>query len=312
MKRNEIDTWKRKVLSKKGISLFSQIGSILLIFGIYILGDYLSFGGTMAFATDPVYWITTTISLALVIALMIIVRQMRKDKQVASNDNITNNMKTVQAVRKVVLINAYDEKLQKYLDVVNDDYKYEVFINKVTKKINRLTLICILTFRWSREKKEKLLRKYEELLRTPKEKVLEMNIKFKKINQTGLFAGVDGKLAVTSKYDTCTHEGKDVFSMTSSRALLIYILTAISGTMIVNFFFGGWSAIWGTLLKILSLFFATNQAIRQADNFVAYNIEQALDNRLRIILGFVNSNEDVKEKVLEKLKEEKKEEKSEI
>ena len=52
---------------------------------------------------------------------------------------------------------------------------------------------------------------------------------------------------------------------------------------------------------------ATNSAIRQADKFVDYNIEQALDNRLRIILGFVNTNEEIRAKVLEKLgKEEQK------
>ena len=43
--------------------------------------------------------------------------------------------------------------------------------------------------------------------------------------------------------------------------------------------------------------------MRQANNFVDYNIEQALDNRLRIILSFVNSSEDIKSKVLEKLKD---------
>ena len=145
------------------------------------------------------------------------------------------------------------------------------------------------------------MKKYEALLRTPKEEVLKMNIKFSKITQTGLFAGVDGKLAVSSKHDIKTHESKDVSQMVGSRALLVYILTAISGTMIVSFMFGGWSAIWGTLLKIFSLLFASNQAVRHADNFVDYNIEQALDNRLRIILGFVNANEKVKEKVIEKL-----------
>ena len=70
--------------------------------------------------------------------------------------------------------------------------------------------------------------------------------------------------------------------------------------------FSGWSAIWGTLLKIISLLLALNSSMRQANNFVDYNIEQALDNRLRIILAFVNSNDEIKNKVLEKLKDEQK------
>lgn len=303
MDKQEIEKLKKKYVSKKGISFLSQVAIIILIFGLYILGDYLAFGGTMEFATSPVYWITTSISLSLIIALMITVRQMQKEKQIDLNKNINNNMRTVQAVRKVVLVNAYDEQMQEYIDKVNEDYKYETFINKVTKKINRLNILPL-----TRKRKEKLLKKYEEQLRTPKEEVLKMNIRFHKITQTGLFAGVDGKLAVMSKFDVRTHEGKDVLTMTTSKALFVILLTVFSGTMVVSFFFGGWSAIWGTLIKIFSLLFATNQAINQANNFVAYNIEQALDNRLRIILGFVNSSEEVKSKVLEKLAEEKAEE----
>lgn len=301
----------QKMFSKKGVSLISEIAVICLVFVLYILGDYLAFRGTLDFATSPIYWITTTISLVLLIALMITVRNLRKDKQISESEDIANNMKTVSAARKVVLINAYDEILQKHIDKVNEDYKYETYINKITKKINRINIHCFFTFRWSAKKRDKLLIKYEEQLRLSKEEVLKKNIKFKKITQTGLFAGVDGKLAVYNKYDISTHEGKDIFNMTSSKAIMVYLLTAISGTMIVSFMFGGWAAIWGTLLKIFSLLFATSSAIRQADNFVAYNIEQALDNRLRIILQFVNSREDIKQKVLEKLQEKKEEIKSE-
>lgn len=293
--------WKKKVFSRKGISLISQIAIIVLIFGIYILGDYLSFNGTMDFATSPEYWITTSISITLVVVLMTTIRNMHKDKRIAKNADIENNMRTVQAVRKVVLINAYDEELQKHLDKVNDDKKYETYINNITKKINKLPLRFFL----SKNKKEEVLKKYEQLLRTPREEVLKKNIRFKKITQTGLFANVDGKLAVFSKFDIDTHETKDVVSMVSYKSIIYILLTAISGTLAVNFMFSGWSAVWGTLLKIASLLMASNSAMRQADNFVDYNIEQALDNRLRIILAFVNSSEDIKAKVLEKLQDDK-------
>jgi hypothetical protein len=300
MEKNKSE-WKQKVFSRKGISLISQIAIIGLIFGIYILGDYLSFKGSMDFATSPEYWITTGISITLVVVLMTTIRNMHKDKRIAENKDIENNMQTIQAVRKVVLSNAYDEELQKHLDKVNDDKKYETFINNITKKINRLPLRFLL----SKTKKEALLKKYEMLLRTPKEEVLKKNIKFKKITQTALFANVDGKLAVFSKYDIDTHEAKDVVSMVSYKSILYILLTAISGTLAVNFIFSGWSAVWGTLLKIASILMASNSAMRQANNFVDYNIEQALDNRLRIILSFVNSSEEIKSKVIEKIKDEK-------
>lgn len=296
----EKNDWKKKVFSRKGISLISEIAIIVLIFGIYILGDYLSFKGSIEFATSPEYWITTAISITLVVVLMITIRNMHKDKKVAESKDIENNMKTVQAVRKVVLINAYDKELQKHLDKVNDDKKYETYINNIIKKINKLPLRFFL----SKNKKDELLRKYEQLLRTPREEVLQKNIRFKKITQIGLFANVDGKLAVFSKFDIDTHETKDIASMVSYKSIIYILLTAISGTLAVNFMFSGWSAIWGTLLKIISLLLASNSAMRQADNFVDYNIEQALDNRLRIILSFVNSSEEIKQKVLEKLNDE--------
>ena len=298
--------WKEKVLTKKGISLLSQIAIIVLVFCLYILGDYLSFKGTIEFVKDPIYWTTTTISLILIVSLMITIRAMRKDKRIDESKDIANNMKTVQAVRKVVLINAYDKEFQDYIDKVNEDYKYETYINKITKKINKLNLLLLPA-----EKKDAKLRKYEELLRKPREEVLKMHIRFKKITQTGLFTGVDGKLAVMSRHDINTHESKDIASMVGYKALIVYILTTFSGTLVVNFFFSGWSALWGTLLKIFSIALASSSAMRQADNFVDYNIEQALDNRLRIILGFVNSSEEIKAKVLEKLREEQKENKIE-
>ena len=298
----EKNDWKKKVLSRKGVSLITQISIIVLIFGIYILGDYLSFKGSMDFATSPEYWITTAISITLVVVFMTTIRNMHKDKRVAESKDIENNMKTIQAVRKVVLINAYDYELQKHLDKVNDDKKYETYINNITKKINKLPLRIFL----SKNKKEELLKKYEQLLRMPRDEVLKKNIRFKKITQTGLFANVDGKLAVSSRYDIDTHETKDIASMVSYKSIIYILLTAISGTLAVNFMFSGWSAIWGTLLKVISLLLALNSAMRQANNFVDYNIEQALDNRLRIILAFVNSNDEVKNKVLEKLKDEQK------
>ena len=69
----EKNDWKKKVLSRKGISLISQIAIVVLIFGIYLLGDYLSFKGSMEFASSPEYWITTAISITLIDIMYIII-----------------------------------------------------------------------------------------------------------------------------------------------------------------------------------------------------------------------------------------------
>lgn len=296
METKKLNEFKKQMLSRKGITLFSQVTMIILVFCIYILADYISVGGTLKFATDVIYWITTSISLILIVTLMITVRAMHKDKLCEKSVTINENLQTINIARKVVLGNNFSDELQEYLVKVNEDNKYEAYLNKITNKINKLPL----KFWLSKKKKEQLLEHYEAQLKVPKEEVLQMVVRYQKVTQTGLFAGVDGKIAVFSKHDIATHETKDISIMATKKALVAYLLTAFSGTLAVGFIWNGLDALWGTLLKLFALVLTITSALRTADDFVNYNIEQALDNRIRIILDFVNSNEAVKSKFLEK------------
>lgn len=300
MDRDKEKQIKRYVTSRKGITFLSQIFTLVLVFALFIVGDYLKFGGTMEFCTDIVYWITTTISLLLVITSMITIRAMRKEKLIGLDKSIQDNLLTADATRRVVLANAYSEKLQAHIDKENETNKYEHYITKITKKINRLqTFGFILKASY----KEKKLKEYEKALEIPKEEVIKMNFRYKKITQTSLFAGIDGKIAVLNRFDTSTHEVKDKATMISYKALITYILTMIGGTMIVDFIWNGWSAIWSTTIKLFALALSTNSAIRTAENFVEYNVRQALDNRIRVITNFVNSDTELKQLVINKKQE---------
>lgn len=287
---------KKKWLNKKGISLLSQILIIALVFIIDIVTDYLKLGGDGYFVTDVYYWINIGIQFILIATLMITVRAMRKEKKCDESKTIYENLFTISIARKVVLGNQFSEKLQKHLDKVNEYNKYDTYVNKITKKINNLPRHIF----WSKAKKERKLVEYEKALQEPMEKVIRKHFRYKKVTQTGLFAGIDGKIAVYNQFDTQTHEGKDVGQMLGYKAIVMFLLTAFGGTIVADFVWNGWSAIWSTLLKLFALLMATISALKQAENFVDYNIEQALDNRIRIILDFVNANEDVKSKFLEK------------
>lgn len=289
---------KSYVTSKKGISFLSQVFTLVLVFCLFIIGDYLKFGGTMEFCTDVVYWVTTTISLLLVITSMVTIRAMRKEKLIANDKSIQDNLLTADATRRVVLANAYSEKLQAHIEKENETNKYEHFIAKVTKKINRLQSLWAFVLKASY--KERKLKEYEKQLETPKEEVLKMNFKYHKITQTSLFAGIDGKITVLNRFDTSTHELKDKATMISYKAVITYILTMIGGTMIVDFMWNGWSAIWSTTIKLFALALSTNSAIKTAENFVEYNVRQALDNRIRVITNFVNSDNELKSLVIAK------------
>lgn len=289
--------------TKKGITLTSQIAIIFMVFIIYILADYIKLGGSMSFITDFWYWVSTSIGLILVCTLMIVIRQMRKDKKCSESKTIADNLVAIGRVRKVILNNNYSDEFQKELEEVNNENKYKTYLNKYTKKIRFLPYRFLL----SKKKKDKKQLQYEAALKVSKEEVIKMNFYYSQITQTGCFAGIDGYIAVDNEFDIKTHESKNVFEMTGKKALIVYLLTAFSGTLIVDFMFGGWIAIWSTLLKLFGLLIATISALRTADNFVDYNVEQALDNRVRIILNFVNKHEDIKAKVLDLISREKEE-----
>lgn len=280
------------ITSKKGFAFVSQVATIILVLGLSILTDYIKVGGTMDFINEWWYWLVVSTNLILIVILMITVRNMRKNKQIAQNDNIINGLNVINNARRVVLNYGYSDRLQDYIEEVNKENKYQAYINKWTKKLNRVLIMPMPA-----KRKDKKIREIEEKLKLPKEQVLELSVRYKKITQTGLFANVDGKIAVSNRFDISSHETRDIAEMVGYKALIVYLFAGITGTFAISFFFNGLNALWGTLLKILSMFVGVNSAINQADNFVIYNIEQSLNNRLDIVLKFVSQNEDVKEKI---------------
>lgn len=296
----KINEYRKQMLSRKGVTLFGQISIIVLVLFIYILADYIKIDGSMKFATDPLYWITTTISLLLVISLMITVRAMHKERMCEQSQTINDNLFAIRIARYIILGNNFSELFQNDINKVNENGKVEAFVNKVTRKINNLSWKFWLT----RKKKDKLLLKYEKMLTISRDEILKKPIAFKKVTQTGLFSGVDGKVAVCDRHDTSTHEARDISVMATKKALIVYLLTAFSGTLAVYFSWFGIAALWGTLLKLFALALAIVSALKTAEDFVNYNVEQALDNRIRIIMDFINSHNEVKDKFLEKKSQE--------
>ena len=144
------------------------------------------------------------------------------------------------------------------------------------------------------------------MLEVPKEEVLKHHIKYRKITKTGLFANIDGKIITDDEYDISAHEARDVAQMVGLKALMVFIFAGITGTMTVDFFWYGVSALWSTMIKLFALLMAYTSAINQAVNFVKYNVEQSLNKRVELLTNFVNKYPDLKAKLIERKKEENK------
>lgn len=288
-----IKTPKTKI-TKNGLMSTTRILTILIIFILYILADYIKARLTGGVITDAVYWIQTGINIVLVISTMITIRSMRKDKKLAENIEIIDSMNQIDTGFKVITINGYSTKLDEYITELNKQNKYETFINVIKKKLLKLG---------DKEKYDEKRKELNRLLALPKEEVIKMNIKYKRITVSKLFSSVDGKILNNNEYDLDTYEGQDIAKMVGLRALLIILFSAFTGSIIVDFMFGGLAVIYSTLLKIFSLLLAVNTAMNIADEFVNHNIKISVNRRLRHLAGFVNGTPELKE-LIEKYKKE--------
>lgn len=283
--------------TKNNVAIVSQISSIILILFMYVLADYITIGGTVFLYTDPIYWLFVTLNLSLVIGLMITVRAMRKQQRLKTSFFINDTLAFVDRARRLTIGNAYSTQLDDYLVKVNEQNKYETYIRKITKKLNRLEFWADLKL--IRPKKADAKRKaLELLLRVPKEKVLEQHLRYKEVTKTALSSGVDGKIISINNFDISTHEQKDIVQMIGLKSLLVYLIAAIGGIFILQFMWGGWDVLYGTGLKLLSLTLAIWSSFLQADNFVDYNITEAMHKRIEIWSGFINNVPDLKEKMI--------------
>lgn len=287
--------------TKKNIVSLSQIFTIVLVFFLFILSDYIKFNGEMGFITEWAYWVLVSAELVLIIALMVTVRSIHKNKEIEINENILSNISFIERTRKVVLGEGFTKQLDEEIVELNKENKYCAYKRKIEKKLN-----LVMALKLPAKKKDQLITKYEKLLEVPKEEVLKHHIKYRKITKTGLFANIDGKIITDDEFDISAHETRDVAQMIGLKALMVFIFAGITGTMTVDFFWYGISALWSTLIKLFSLLIAYTSAINQAVNFVKYNVEQSLNKRVELLTNFVNKYPELKAKLIEKKKEEKK------
>lgn len=273
-------------ITQKGVVSFSRITTIVLIFLLYIVADYINSDFKLNFLTDRSYWISTLINLVLVVAIMVIVRAIRRDKKINGSKEISEAMSQIQTGFKIITVNGFSSELDEYLKTLNENNKYETFISQVKNKLIRLG---------DKEKYEEKRKHLNELLKLPKEEVLKLNVKYKKITVSKLFSSVDGKIVNDNEYDLDTYEKQDVFKMVCSKAMLVFLFTAFGGSLFMDFVFGGISTLYGTALKLFSLLLAVNTSMNIADDFVEHNIKTSVNRRLRHLAGFVNNNGRLKE-----------------
>ena len=290
----------RKYVTKKNLVSISQIFTIILVFFLFVLSDYVKFNGELGFITEWTYWVLVCTELVLIVALMITVRSIHKNKEIDINKNILDNLYFIDTARKVVLSEGYTKQLDEEIVLLNEENKYCAYRRKIEKRLN-----IIMALKMRAKRKDKLIAKYEKLLEVPKEEVLKHHVRYTKITKTGLFANIDGKIITSNEYDISSHEGRDVAQMVGLKAFMVFLFAGMTGTMTVDFFWYGISAIWGTMIKIFALFMAYTTAINQAVNFVKYNVEQSLNKRVELLTNFVNKYPDLKAKIIARKKENK-------
>ena len=279
---------------KRKIYNISSIILIIAIIGTYVIGDYVKFGGSVEFIKSWQYWFNIIINLVLTIMIMITTRDLTKNKLLDNNDTIKNNIDFIQRARRIIIGNAYSSSLDTYLIKVNEDNKIQAYNRKIENTINKVNSNILTTMNYKEEK----IKKLELLLNLSNDDKLKKVVKFVKITKSALFSGIDGKIISINDYDVLTHNTRDVLSMVSSKALSIFVFSAFGGSVIVDFIFNGWGAVYSTLIKLISLLMSIISAIKQADEFVTYNVQEALNKRTELLSNFVNTDEELKQKII--------------
>ena len=284
-----------KKISQRTIKKFSQYASVVISFLAVILYDILRMGGTLEFITDKKYWMLIILNLVLIVIIMITLRSIHKSNLIAQSNKIQSNLAFVDRARRVIIGNAYSKKLNQYLDEVNAENKYQAYLRKVNKKLYFIDRLWLL----KEEKRDTLKKKYETMLEVPKSEVIKQYIRYRKVTITGLFADVDGKIITEDEYDISPHDMRDVAQMVGVKAMLVMLFAAFTGTMTIQIMWQGWDALLSIVFKLISIMLACNCAIKQAEDFVNYNINQALNNRVDILSNFVNNDMLLKNKMIQ-------------
>lgn len=276
-------------ITKKGFMKFSRISTIIIIFVLYILADFIkeveNYGELI---TSFTYWATTIVNIVLIACIMLTVRSMRKDRKIEECEDITSTMKTIRKGFNKITIKGLSTDLDEFLVKLNERNKYETFLKQVRERLIKIA-------DKDKEKYEEERKKLNEYLNKPKEEIVKMNIKYKKITISKLFSSLDGKIANDNEYDLDTYETRDIAKMVGLRTLFIVLFSAFSGMIIVDFMFGGWAVVYSALIKLFSLLMAINTAMNVADDFVEHNIRISVQRRLKYLAEFVNSKPELKE-----------------
>ena len=274
-------------LTKQRVVKFSRIVEIIVIVALDILSDYFTTSGTMELITSLSYWLGIALDLILILAIMVTVRAMRKDKRILEKPELVDCMDTIAKGYKRITFGGLSTKLDDYLVRVNKRNKYETFVKAIQKKLIKLG-------NKNKPKHQQLRDEYNRLLKLNEDEVNELQFKYKKVTVSQLWSAVDGRIINDNEYDLNTYEKQDIGKMLGLRSLFVFLVSAFAGTFVITFLDNGIGAIITSLLKMFSLLWAINTSINIADEFVDHNLTTAVQRRLRILAGFVMETPELK------------------
>lgn len=276
-------------ITKNGVLKISRLVTIVFTFALYIASDIVRIIMTGGLITDLKYWTVTLINIFLIITVMITVRQYQKDKDIEADADIQDYIGQINRGFKTITLKGFSKKLDDFLKKVNEENKYMTFLKNIQHKLVLL----------SRKKdKPKVIKKRTELnklLETPKEKVLKMNIKYKKVTVYQLFSTASAGLVNDNEADLSTHETQDVAKMVGIRAVMLILFSAFTGTIIVDIIISGWGIIYSVLIKIYVLICSVNVAMKTGDDFVQNNVKTSLQKKMRYLTKFVYETQELKD-----------------
>lgn len=276
-------------ITKNGVLKVSRLLTIVFVFILYLASDFVRIIMTGGLITDKRYWITTFINVFLIISIMITVRLYEKDKGIEKDADIQDYMSQISRGFKTITMRGFNDQIDAFIKRINDENKYATFVKNIQHKLVRLSR------KKDTPKVIELREKLNELLKTPREEVLKMNIKYTRITVYQLFSTASAEFVNDNEADLSTHEAKDVAKMVTVRAAMIILFTAFTGSIIVDFILSGWGALYSVMIKIYTLICSINVAMRTADDFVQNNIKTALQKKIRYLTRFVYETPELKE-----------------
>lgn len=253
---------------------------ICILILAYIMIDYFLLKPLLGINTGIEYWIGVGITIVIILLTMVVTRYQRKQNKVKANTYIQKYQEKLNKHFATITNNALYEDLETFIKEYNENVKVATYLRKLDRKIAKCK---------KEEKKKKLI----AMRNLSKEEILKLNVKYTKISSTKLYSNVLTRVN-DDPNQIVIHDGLDTAKMLGTKAVFIVIGALFTGSVAYDFYFGGASALFGTLLKIIMITSAIIGAIAQADKFVDGEIESVLKKRMRISISFINSSEKIK------------------